>query len=297
MDERGRRPHRLLRVAGCDRRREGRDSRARRPRPRARLQCRRSARDGARGRLRRADADLRHAPRARPFARPTSRTSASTACAPASSRRPANASIHTPLLGRGNLANVLAATAVALEFDVPLDDIVAAAARLKPADRRGAVRRLRGGIVLIDDSYNSSPAALAARARRRRPRDAGVDGRWPCSARCSSSASTRWRCTASRGTAAAAAGLRLLFVDWRRAGARARRCGGRGRHAGVGGALRREERGRGARRSPPPSRRATSCWSRDRAARARTSWPTALRRSSPDAVSTCCRRSNRTSAC
>jgi UDP-N-acetylmuramoyl-tripeptide--D-alanyl-D-alanine ligase len=70
--------------------------------------------------------------------------------------------VHTPLLGRGNLANVLAATAVALDFNVPLDDIVAAAGRLTPAERRGAVRRLRGGIVLIDDSYNSSPSALAA---------------------------------------------------------------------------------------------------------------------------------------
>ena len=69
--------------------------------------------------------------------------------------------IRTPLLGRGNLANVLAATASALDFGVPFDDIVAAAAGLKAADRRGAVRRLRGGIVLIDDSYNSSPAALA----------------------------------------------------------------------------------------------------------------------------------------
>ena len=66
----------------------------------------------------------------------------------------------TPLLGRGNLDNVLAATAVALEFGIPLDDIADAATRLKPADRRGAVRRLRGGIVLIDDSYNSSPDAL-----------------------------------------------------------------------------------------------------------------------------------------
>ena len=66
----------------------------------------------------------------------------------------------TPLLGRGNLDNVLAATAVALEFGIPLDDIAEAATRLKPADRRGAVRRLRGGIVLIDDSYNSSPEAL-----------------------------------------------------------------------------------------------------------------------------------------
>jgi UDP-N-acetylmuramoyl-tripeptide--D-alanyl-D-alanine ligase len=68
--------------------------------------------------------------------------------------------IETPLLGRGYLANVLAATAVALEFDVPLDTIAARAAALRPSDRRGAVHRLRGGLTLIDDSYNSSPAAL-----------------------------------------------------------------------------------------------------------------------------------------
>ena len=30
--------------------------------------------------------------------------------------------LDTPLLGLGNLANVLAATAVALQFGVPLDD-------------------------------------------------------------------------------------------------------------------------------------------------------------------------------
>jgi UDP-N-acetylmuramoyl-tripeptide--D-alanyl-D-alanine ligase len=70
--------------------------------------------------------------------------------------------VNTPLLGRGNLGNVLAATAVALEFKVSLDEIVSAAERLRPADRRGAIRRLREGIVLIDDSYNSSPSALAA---------------------------------------------------------------------------------------------------------------------------------------
>jgi UDP-N-acetylmuramoyl-tripeptide--D-alanyl-D-alanine ligase len=70
--------------------------------------------------------------------------------------------IRTALIGRGNLANVLAAATVALDLGTPIDDVVAAAARLKPADRRGAVRHLRGGIILIDDSYNSSPAALAA---------------------------------------------------------------------------------------------------------------------------------------
>jgi UDP-N-acetylmuramoyl-tripeptide--D-alanyl-D-alanine ligase len=69
--------------------------------------------------------------------------------------------IETPLLGRGNLSNVLAAIAVALEFNVSPAQIAAAIARLTPADRRGAVHRLRDGIVLIDDSYNASPAALA----------------------------------------------------------------------------------------------------------------------------------------
>ena len=68
--------------------------------------------------------------------------------------------IETPLLGRGNLANVLAATAVALEFGIPLDTIAERAAALRPSDRRGAVLRLRGGVTLVDDSYNSSPAAL-----------------------------------------------------------------------------------------------------------------------------------------
>jgi UDP-N-acetylmuramoyl-tripeptide--D-alanyl-D-alanine ligase len=66
----------------------------------------------------------------------------------------------TPLLGRGNLANVLAAAAVALDAGLPLSDIGAVAARLRPADRRGAVNRLGGGVTLIDDSYNSSPTAL-----------------------------------------------------------------------------------------------------------------------------------------
>jgi UDP-N-acetylmuramoyl-tripeptide--D-alanyl-D-alanine ligase len=82
--------------------------------------------------------------------------------------------VETPLLGRGNLANVLAATAVAVDAGIGLDEIAAAAARLAPADRRGAVRRLRDGITLIDDSYNSSPAALRRAlevvAREPRPR-------------------------------------------------------------------------------------------------------------------------------
>jgi len=69
--------------------------------------------------------------------------------------------IHTPLVGRGNLSNLLAATAVALEFGASLHEIATTVSNLKAADRRGMVTRLRDGVVLIDDSYNSSPKALA----------------------------------------------------------------------------------------------------------------------------------------
>lgn len=65
----------------------------------------------------------------------------------------------TPLVGRVNLQNLLAATATALEFDVPLADIAAKAATLKPASHRGEVVKLRDGIVVIDDSYNANPTA------------------------------------------------------------------------------------------------------------------------------------------
>ena len=70
------------------------------------------------------------------------------------------ARLRTPLLGLGNLSNVLAAIAVGLHFGIPLDDMVARAASLMPAYHRGEVLRLPGGVTLIDDSYNSSPAAL-----------------------------------------------------------------------------------------------------------------------------------------
>jgi UDP-N-acetylmuramoyl-tripeptide--D-alanyl-D-alanine ligase len=69
--------------------------------------------------------------------------------------------VQTALLGSGNLSNVLAATAVALDFGVPLDSVVEGVSRLAPAHRRGSVRHLRQGVTVIDDSYNSSPAALA----------------------------------------------------------------------------------------------------------------------------------------
>ena len=119
--------------------------------------------------------------------------------------------ITTPLLGRGNLLNVLAATAVALQFGLGLDRITDSAAGLQPADRRGAVRRLRGAVTLIDDSYNSSPSALKRslevlgheRAARRRVAVLGEMLELGAHAR-----ALHEEC----GRAAAAAGVDVLFV-------------------------------------------------------------------------------------
>ena len=67
--------------------------------------------------------------------------------------------ISTPLVGRGNLANVLAAVAVASEWDVPLDAIAQRAQALRPAAHRGQVVKLSNGVTVIDDSYNANPTA------------------------------------------------------------------------------------------------------------------------------------------
>jgi UDP-N-acetylmuramoyl-tripeptide--D-alanyl-D-alanine ligase len=83
--------------------------------------------------------------------------------------------ISTPLVGRTNLANILAATAVAEEFGIPLPEVASRAARLQPAAHRGEVVRLSSGVTVIDDSYNANPTATrkaidllaSARAARR----------------------------------------------------------------------------------------------------------------------------------
>jgi UDP-N-acetylmuramoyl-tripeptide--D-alanyl-D-alanine ligase len=68
--------------------------------------------------------------------------------------------LQTPLLGLGNLANVLASTAVAVTLGVPLTAIAERASSIRAAHHRGELLRLPGGLTLIDDSYNSSPTAL-----------------------------------------------------------------------------------------------------------------------------------------
>jgi len=67
-----------------------------------------------------------------------------------------------PLAGPHFLMNFLAATAAAHEVGVPVEAIVEAAARMKPARSRGEVRRLGRRVTLLDDSYNSNPTAVDA---------------------------------------------------------------------------------------------------------------------------------------
>jgi UDP-N-acetylmuramoyl-tripeptide--D-alanyl-D-alanine ligase len=70
------------------------------------------------------------------------------------------AELRVPLPGIANLSNVLAAAAVAIRFDIPLADIIERAAALKPVARRGEITR-SGTLTIVDDSYNSNPAALS----------------------------------------------------------------------------------------------------------------------------------------
>jgi UDP-N-acetylmuramoyl-tripeptide--D-alanyl-D-alanine ligase len=69
------------------------------------------------------------------------------------------ARLSLPLVGRGNLSNALAATAVAVEMGIELDTIVERLAQATPAAHRGEVLRLPSGVTVIDDSYNANPTA------------------------------------------------------------------------------------------------------------------------------------------
>jgi len=69
--------------------------------------------------------------------------------------------VHSPLLGKHNVYNVLAAAAVAIEHGITPSEIAAALPSLQPADKRGQVVQL-GNITVLYDCYNSSPKALMA---------------------------------------------------------------------------------------------------------------------------------------
>jgi UDP-N-acetylmuramoyl-tripeptide--D-alanyl-D-alanine ligase len=65
-----------------------------------------------------------------------------------------------PSFYESTLFNFLAAAAVAFTFSVPIEDIQESSAQVKPTAKRGTVFLLERDQILIDDSYNSNPAAL-----------------------------------------------------------------------------------------------------------------------------------------
>ncbi|HWX65286.1 MAG TPA: UDP-N-acetylmuramoyl-tripeptide--D-alanyl-D-alanine ligase [Rhodanobacter sp.] len=73
-----------------------------------------------------------------------------------------DAEVALPLPGRHNIANALAAAAIALAFDVPLDTIVAGLEQASGVAGRLRREVMAGGWTLIDDSYNANPSSMAA---------------------------------------------------------------------------------------------------------------------------------------
>jgi UDP-N-acetylmuramoyl-tripeptide--D-alanyl-D-alanine ligase len=74
-----------------------------------------------------------------------------------------SAEVRLPLPGRHNVANALAAAALALAVEAPLDDIVAGLQEAESVQGRLLRRASSQGWILFDDSYNANPgSALAA---------------------------------------------------------------------------------------------------------------------------------------
>jgi UDP-N-acetylmuramoyl-tripeptide--D-alanyl-D-alanine ligase len=73
-----------------------------------------------------------------------------------------DAEVQLPLAGRHNIANALAASAIALALDVPLATIVAGLEQAVAVDGRLKRIAMPEGWTLIDDSYNANPSSMRA---------------------------------------------------------------------------------------------------------------------------------------
>jgi UDP-N-acetylmuramoyl-tripeptide--D-alanyl-D-alanine ligase len=73
-----------------------------------------------------------------------------------------DADVHLPLPGRHNIANALAASAIALALDVPLGTIVEGLEQASAVEGRLKRVTTAAGWTLIDDSYNANPSSMHA---------------------------------------------------------------------------------------------------------------------------------------
>lgn len=80
-----------------------------------------------------------------------------------------------PMPGAHNVSNLLAAIAVARQFEISLEEVPAALDNLGPLSQRSEILNLAGGITLINDCYNSNPQALEGMLH--------VLGTWPSEGR------------------------------------------------------------------------------------------------------------------
>ena len=70
--------------------------------------------------------------------------------------------IRTQLLGRHNVSNILAATAVATECGMTLEEIRVAIANVAPVPHRLQLTSSEGNVTIIDDSFNANPVGAKA---------------------------------------------------------------------------------------------------------------------------------------
>ena len=70
--------------------------------------------------------------------------------------------LHIDLPGRHNISNALAATAVCMALDIPLDDISKGLQAVPPVPGRLNLLKATSGWMVIDDTYNANPASLRA---------------------------------------------------------------------------------------------------------------------------------------
>lgn len=68
--------------------------------------------------------------------------------------------VRLSLPGRHNVYNALAAAAIGRAFGLAGDEIRRGLETVRPANMRGVLHRLANGVEVLDDSYNSNPAAM-----------------------------------------------------------------------------------------------------------------------------------------
>lgn len=69
----------------------------------------------------------------------------------------ASAIFQTRLLGKHNIYNILGAIAIASELGVSFDEMVYPLHKAQPVPHRLELKRVGGGIIFIDDAFNSNP--------------------------------------------------------------------------------------------------------------------------------------------